>query len=602
MIAMLHQSPRSIFCVIGRQHRSVEVADAAARGRFTIHALTLDLGVEPDWIDAPLPLDREWRLEWSKFYYGLDLAWAYRRTGDPRYLETWERLVGSWIARVPADFDTTDVIGRRVQNWIYAWARFESAGGPGVSAMTRARLLDSLGAQLSHLRTHLTPERNHRTLELYALFIASLALPALDPDGSTLRFALDELSQNLRDDILPDGVHREASTHYHLLTLRTFLGVLVNARRFGMPLPDEYRERIGRACEFAAHCHRPDGRIPALSDSDSGSYADLLALAARLFRRRDWLFVATRGRRGTPPSCTAASFEKGGYFVQRSGWGSGSTRFEDERYLIFDCGPLGDGGHGHYDMLNIEIAAAGRPLVVDPGRYTYHTGAEAPWRQWFKGTAAHNTVTVDCLDQVPYRPGRPKGPLPRATLLARRQSDALDVLWGEVVSPCYDAVHQRRILFVAREYWIIEDRLIATRQHRYDLRFHLPSEASGRAAVYGGAHPAAWAPGIGLVFGAPHDIALEHGWLSSAYGIKEPAPVVVVTERAARDVRFITLAVPLAAGTPLPKMRVRTGERAPVTVVEIEGLGRCARDVVSWNDTGDAAVTREGFALQEMTA
>ena len=81
-------------------------------------------------------------------------------------------------------------------------------------------------------------------------------------------------------------------------------------------------------------------------------------------------------------------------------------------------GPLGDGGHGHYDQLAVELYANGQPLVVDPGRYTY---AEEPggWRRWFKGTAAHNTVTVDELDQTPYRRGKPKGPHSQARLVTR---------------------------------------------------------------------------------------------------------------------------------------------------------------------------------------
>jgi hypothetical protein len=484
-------SPRSVFCVIDEEHRDLAAAEDAASGRFSIQGTTLTLGVEPDWMGAALPADREWRLEWSKFYFGLDLAWAYWRTRDQRFVRAWEQLVTSWIGQVPASHDSTDVIGRRVQNWIYAWDRFSRAGA-ALDTATVARLVDSLGAQLAHLRANLTAERNHRTLELYALFVAALALPALDADGSLRAFAVTELTRNLQDDVLPDGVHREASTHYHLLVLRSFLGVLENARRFGMTLPPAFRPRLARACEFAVHCHRPDGEIPALSDSDTGSYRRLLRLAARLFQRSDWLYVATAGRRGTPPGATAASFESGGYFIQRSGWGRESSSFADERYLIFDCGPLGDGGHGHYDMLNVEIAAGGRPLIVDPGRYTYHADeSDGTWRRWFKGTAGHNTITVDGLDQVPYRPGRPKGPQPRATFGGRSTHPGLDVMWGEVASPCYDAVHQRRILFVAGEYWIVEDRLTALTPHRYDLRFHLSPAASAEAHVYGGAHPVA---------------------------------------------------------------------------------------------------------------
>ncbi len=52
--------------------------------------------------------------------------------------------------------------------------------------------------------------------------------------------------------------------------------------------------------------------------------------------------------------------------------------------------------------------------MLDPGRYTY---AE-PERRWFRGTAAHNTVTVDGLDQTPYARGRSSAPAAQATYLA----------------------------------------------------------------------------------------------------------------------------------------------------------------------------------------
>ena len=42
-------------------------------------------------------------------------------------------------------------------------------------------LLASITAQVAHLRTHLTPERNHRTLELYALFVTALLTRSPNP-------------------------------------------------------------------------------------------------------------------------------------------------------------------------------------------------------------------------------------------------------------------------------------------------------------------------------------------------------------------------------------------------------------------------------------
>ena len=109
-------------------------------------------------------------------------------------------------------------------------------------------------------------------------------------------------------------------------------------------------------------------------------------------RRHDPRAVGRRHRRlharcsASQPDERNVSFPDGGYHVQRSGWDP------EARFLIFDCGPLGDGGHGHYDLLSFEAHADGRPLVLDPGRGSY---SEAPpnLRRWFRGTAAHNTVT-----------------------------------------------------------------------------------------------------------------------------------------------------------------------------------------------------------------
>src|SRR6185312_9501162 len=105
-----------------------------------------------------------------------------------------------------------------------------------------------------------------------------------------------------------------------------------------------------------------------------------------------------------------------------------------------------------------EIAAGGRPLVVDPGRFTY-AESRPNLRRWFKGTAAHNTVCVDGLDQTPYRRGKPRGPVAEGRFLGRKSSPGLDLLRGRAHSPRYEAIHTRTIVFVAAEYWLVEDRM-----------------------------------------------------------------------------------------------------------------------------------------------
>src|SRR6185295_2959480 len=51
----------------------------------------------------------------------------------------------------------------------------------------------------------------------------------------------------------------------------------------------------------------------------------------------------------------------------------------------------------HADALSFTLSAGGLEFLVDTGTYAYHTQPE--WRQYFRGTAAHNTVRIDGEDQ-----------------------------------------------------------------------------------------------------------------------------------------------------------------------------------------------------------
>jgi Heparinase II/III-like protein/Heparinase II/III N-terminus len=541
----------ALFCVIAGEHRHLAVAEDACAGRFTHCGVTLELGVPPDWSTAGLEHDPEWRIECSKFLWGLDLAHAHAATGEPRFRRAWEDLVSSWIDQVPAGADAPEVAARRLQNWVYAREAF------GPSSSLDAVLVGRIADEAAYVWANLAPARNHRTLELYGLFVAALGVPELDPDGSLAELALAELAANLEADFHADGVHREASTHYHALAVRSLLAALENARRFGLDPGLRYEEQLVRACEFLRHVRRPGGGIPALSDADGGDYGELLALGAALLDRPDLCD-------GTSPAMRHASFPDGGYFVQRSGWDA------DALYLVFDCGPLGDGGHGHYDALAVEAAGFGCTLLVDPGRFTYAEGAPN-LRRWFKSTAAHNTVTVDGLDQTPYACGKPRGPVAVARAGLRTTTPGLDVLRGEVRSPAYDAVHARTILFVRDAYWVVEDVLEGDVDHRYDLRFHL---ASDDASVDGGSITA---PGLTLAIEGADEVALEPGWVAPSYGVREAA-VVVSALRSGRSARFTTLIAPVRPNEPPPRLVACTRGRAEVKT------GR-DRDVLTWSDT-----------------
>ena len=400
-----------------------ERIDAIVAGRFEFNGESHQLGARPDWLANPSG-DVEWHILLHKFYYATGLGMAWADTGDARYAARWVELTSSWIDAVPPGFIAADVTGRRVQNWIYAYLFFvlRDRAAP-VSPAFHERLLASLDEQVEYLCANLTPKRNHRTLELYAIFLAAVAFPEFARAAAWREFALDALVENAAADLLPDGVHCELSTDYHHLVVKNYLCVRRLAALNGIAVPPSFDRRLAAALDFSMHVHKPDGIVPSLSDGDARGYLDLLRQGHELFAREDWLYVATRGRRGAMPAAAGALFPAAGYAVLRSGWGERGRAYADEQYLVFDCGPLGEGNHGHLDCLSFELAADGASLVVDPGRYTYSEAGEVNWRVRFRGTAAHNTVTVDGRNQTRYEPKQVPASGTRHAPGARAQRD-----------------------------------------------------------------------------------------------------------------------------------------------------------------------------------
>lgn len=478
--------------------------------------------------------DCEWLILLHKFYYAVGLGMAFTDTQDQRYLKKWVGLTDSWINLVPLNFLPSDVAGRRIQNWIFAHYFFVTQRKTeDLDPEFYIKFLSSLSQQVSYLCRNLTPARNHRTLELCSIFLAGVVFPELREASNWLELAKTELVKNIQSDILPDGVHCELSTDYHHLVLKNYLWVRRLALLNQIVFPAVVDEQIKKALEFALYAHKPDGLIPSLSDGDSRSFLDLLEQGYQLYGNQALRYASLRGMGGTPPLERSKGFPDSGYYILRSGWGNGCEPYEDERYLVFDCGPLGAGNHGHLDLLSFEMAAYGQSLIVDPGRYTYDESGDVNWRVRFRETAAHNTVMVDGKNQAQYDLHKTRhkirGPYPNHLVRAFISQTTFDFVHGLADSYEYPVLHERKILFPCLDYWIIIDRLTAQDPHQYDLLFHLSSQAQDAVRVSQGNET--------LAYGAPHVViaqplsqsiqgAILQGHVSLTYGAKNPAPIL----------------------------------------------------------------------------
>ena len=404
--------------------------------------------------EASSPLDASTRLGRFHRQYGDDVL-AAARAGD---LAEARRLVATWIeAHPPRTGDTWHPypLSTRTGNWIAALTLLPELASPELSR--------SLWRQLQRLRVNIEDDvlGNHVIRNARALVLGGLSFSAAD----LTRRGIELLRRELPEQVLRDGGHYERSPAYHVVVLRDLLEVQAASPHTWIA------EAIERMQTFAAALARPDG-APAL-------FNDGTVDAPRLE-----LPEAPEG---------LSVFGDSGFVVVREG----------PLWLAFRCGPPSPDflpAHAHADALSFQLWWRGRPVVVDPGTFTYEPGTD---RDWFRSTRAHSTVVVDGRNQFRLWGAFRSGRLPKVSLrYAREQAvEASVVLRGRVR-------HVRRIEWSANDVFVV-DQLEGKGRHRVESRL-------------------VWAPGPPAVEFALHgagELTSEEGFISERFGERVPTAI-----------------------------------------------------------------------------
>lgn len=267
-------------------------------------------------------------------------------------------------------------IAVRAMNWLrlIAWGGLDSA-----DSQAHASLVRQLDLLARDLEWHL--EGNHLLRDAWALAIVPACYrgPWADVtwrDGCRLFWEI------LYAQVDADGVHEERSPMYQARALRDALEVLAVHDALGVEVPTEGRARIARMGAALAWMRHADGTLRCINDAAGDHGVDL-----------DRLLADTGRLTGTPvPSADGLSLSAASGFVSVA-----ATVLGDR--LLLDAAspsPAHQPGHAHAGALGFELDLGGRRVLVDSGCSGYDGDA---WRPWFRGTAAHNTVRIDGLDQ-----------------------------------------------------------------------------------------------------------------------------------------------------------------------------------------------------------
>lgn len=597
----------------------VREADEICQHRFHLLGYeNLDYGAEIDWhLDRVhgkrAPLDPWFKIPFLEFaligdhkviwelnrhQHLVTLAKAWLLTKDEKYVRELIALWRGWIRANPyplgINWGSTLEVAFRSLSWIWADHLLTANAGRGQPAVDapqyaefRAELLPALAFHGRYIERYLSKyfsPNTHLLGEVLALFFLGTLYPQM-PHASRWqnegwKILLHEAARQVR----PDGVYFEQSLYYHVYALDFFLYARLLAAQNEMAIPAAYDKILLRMLNVVDALAQA-GPAEGFGDDDGGRLfnprrnrtehmTDPLALGAIAYHRDDlaaaqlteesiWLFgdravaklLQTKMRR----TASSAAFQDGGLYVLVDGHDNSQT---GPQAMVVDAGPQGDGrcGHGHADALSLRLTMNGSRWLVDSGSGVYISSDPAD-RNAFRGTAAHNTMRVDGVDQAVADEPFSWTHLPTTRVENWITGRTFTYFAGShngyqrLADP---VTHRRSVLHVNHSIWLVRDVALGNAEHDLEVRWHFASDVTVREAGAGelvASRSEADQPALRLIWPerAAWKTTITQGTISPAYGRCEPAPVVRCEARVKLPAEIATALV----------VRSRTGVAEP---------------------------------------
>lgn len=476
------------------------------------------------------------------------LAQAYLLTQRPDFLAEIEAQILNWLAANPLQRGINWTSALEVAFRTLSWCWVEHWIGDRLSPALRLRFRSSLYHHACHLEHNLSiyfSPNTHLLGEAVALHAASFLFPSDRRAQRWQQLAATVVIEEMERQVRPDGSHFEQSTYYHVYALDMFLfHAVLNPR-----VPPAYRARLERMAAYLDACLPSSGDLPFMGDDDGGRFfhpygerprfaLGSLAAAGVYFGRKEWLRSGDAcleqaawwfGPQIIPaapnplPSPSSHLFPDAGMAVFSS----------KEIHALCDAGGFGafSAGHSHSDTLNLVLTRNNQELLLDSGTCTYVS--DPALRAAFRGSASHNTVRINRLDQATQRNPFAWDNLPEVRILSWNSGPSRDLL--DATCSYRGFIHRRTILFHKPHFMVILDRLTGPPgEHLIEQFWNLPSapQCLSETIFDIGA-------GTTLVLSAP--ASLSAGLRSRAFASRELSSVLCVRLQTELPCRLATV-------------------------------------------------------------
>jgi hypothetical protein len=532
--------------------------------------------------------------ELNRHQHMVALAKAFRLTGDARYADEILRQWRHWREDNPypigINWASSLEAGFRSMAWLWSYHLLD--GAPGIPNL-REEWLCGLALHGRHIERYLSTyfsPNTHLLGEGVALFFLGVLCPELAGAEHWKSLGWKIVLEESRRQVRRDGFHFEQSTYYHVYALDFFLHAALLATVNDISLPAEFEECLDKM--LSALCALgSEGAPPRLGDDDGGRLFDSLrnrsehlldplSTGAILFNRGDykaavslteetiWLLGPEGVRawdeiQAAPEGANSKALEVSGLYVLPSG--------KPSAQLVMDCGPMGtqSGGHAHADALSLTLRNHRHDLLIDPGTCEYV--GDRNERDLFRGTAMHNTLRVDGLDQSESASVFAWKRLTQTKAEKWIQGKTFDLLvashdgYQRLNAP---VVHRRWVLSLKNGMYFVRDRIDGTGRHKIEISWHLAQDLQlvedGVFRARSVSHGLALLPVDGQ--GWAQEISKE-SW-SPVYGQKAPMTVVTFSKTVDLPDDFCVLLVALEETGARTGTFTRLGKRKPNSLID----------------------------------
>lgn len=476
------------------------------------------VGNPPKWKEQRVT-DKEYLWGLNRTHHWNDFITAYYLTGERRFGEKIKEEALDWINEcIPPDIVTNRTEAERFFSGVSPWRTLETGirmfevWPNAVKFLVAENFMDretldaflhsfyQHGRVLYHIPPILWPDANHNhyLMENLGLFYMARLFPEIREAEKWGKHAFHQLERCVYNQLTEDGAQIEGCPTYHNVCMCYFCLWLIEAKKSGISVSREIQDRIRKGLDYSLLSFRPGGGSVPFGDSDVDYEAVRAAiLGFRAFDDVHWLAMLhklsdEKRYLSETASCVLEwedapvtdLLEKEGTeknihiplhsFQRQIQQVSYRTSWEKDALQIqYGCRAPVQNGHAHIDPHGFDFSAFGKPMLTDPGRYTYD---EAKERKLFKSATMHNCLVLDGKEPYEYLSSWEFGKQHDGAILKTEVKQ--NYFWAHGIHTCYfPIIHERIISLIDHKFLLVWDELSHIEEdHTVDIYFHIDRE------------------------------------------------------------------------------------------------------------------------------